>query len=122
MVVRSNNAPRDRLEIANENAAKTGAYYSAVVVVKAALRLVVAGIGHVKLWLFREGGLRAQLEPSILTVTDQPVAPALLTGTLGLGFSPDRIQGCEIIFDTNEFALITMECDLVRCTEFRNLD
>lgn len=65
-------------------------------VVKAALRLVVAGIGHVKLWLFREGGLRAQLEPSILTVTDQPVAPALLTGTLGLGFSPDESKGMRL--------------------------
>jgi hypothetical protein len=98
----------------NDVATKTGVYYSVAVAVKLGAHITASSIGHIKLWKFRDESLQAVIEPTIITLRDQPVSPALLTGTLGLGFDPERIQFCELELGVGDFAFIAMEADFVQ--------
>lgn len=76
--------------------------------------MAVAAIGNLKLWGRCEGDRRLQLEPTILTLPNQPAQAAVLTASLGIGFNPGKIQARTIKLGAGDFALIAMETDLVR--------
>lgn len=103
---------REVLEGANDQARTTDAYYSAIVAIKAHADLAAAQIGNVKFWISDEGDLRPQLEPTILSLPNQ-AGSAVLTGTLGLGFDPTKIQAATIKLESKGFALIGMETDAI---------
>jgi hypothetical protein len=85
-----------------------GTYYSALVAVVTASRVVVAGIGNVNVHLWAKAGTQSMLN-STTTVLGRT---RVLSSALGLGFDPDRIQSADLMIYSGDRIIVGVEADL----------
>jgi hypothetical protein len=100
------------LTSANEDAVKTGTYYSVAAGLVAGGRLVAVGLGHVKIWLLHDGEFSVLLEPTVMPVSEQRPDNVVLTAALGKGFSAKKISRCNVQLAPDHYAVLGMRTDL----------
>jgi hypothetical protein len=96
------------IEKAQDALKESGTYYSVLVAVVTASRVVAAGIGNVNVQLWTSRGTQSMLNSTTVVVGRTRV----LSSTLGLGFDPDRIQTADLSINSGELVIVGVEADL----------
>ena len=97
---------------ANEDAVKTGTYYSVAAGIVGGGRLIAVGLGHVKFWLLHDKKFSVLLEPTVMRVAEQRPDAVVLTATLGKGFGLEKIRRCDVQLAPQQYVVLGMQTDL----------
>jgi hypothetical protein len=96
------------VEKAQDALKESGTYYSVLVAVVTASRLVIAGIGNVNVQLWASHWTESILS-STTVVVGRTRVPA---STLGLGFDADRIQSADLLINSGDRIILGVEADI----------
>jgi hypothetical protein len=96
------------LQKAQDAVQASGTYYSVLVALITASRVVAAGIGNVNAQLWTSHGNRSMLSATTVVVGGTRV----LSNALGIGFDPDRIQSADLTIRRGDRVVVGVEADL----------
>ncbi|HEX5734716.1 MAG TPA: hypothetical protein VF131_17930 [Blastocatellia bacterium] len=105
------------LQVGDSTALHTGSYYSAGAAILAGTRLIIAGIGRIKVWLWSEQTLQVLIEPTVMLIPESPDASSILTSTIGIGFTRDKVQFAEAQLESDQLVVLEMGIDLLQVPE-----
>jgi hypothetical protein len=102
---------KDLLTTISRNA-QADTYYSAAVAILSTKRFVAAGIGNVGIWRCSEKVSGSLIKPSIIRFPARSGKLSILSGALGIGFAPEKIQTCDVSLESGYAVLALQPADL----------